>query len=196
MQAARGTSLSDSRNPSPLPTARRRLGVLVAVAAVVVATDLASKVAVVANLEGRGPVELAGGLLTLRVIRNPGAAFGLGVGMTVLFTAVAVAVVIAIARIAPRLRSLPWALALGLILGGAVGNLVDRLFRSPGPFRGHVVDFFDLAGFPWIFNVADAGITVGGALMVLTALRGIDYDGTRAGDQAEPAGPPEDPRRG
>jgi len=145
----------------------------------VLALDLASKVAVVANLEGRRPLELVGGLLTLRVIRNPGAAFGLGVGMTIVFSLVALAVVVAIIRLAPRLRSLSWAMALGLILGGAVGNLIDRLARAPGPLRGHVVDFLDVAGFPWIFNLADSAIVCGGALMVLASVRGIDYDATR-----------------
>ena len=179
MQTARGASLSDAEPPRPPPTGRRRVGVLALIAATVLVLDLASKVAVVRNLEGRTPVELAGGLLTLRVIRNPGAAFGLGVGMTIVFSIVAAAVVVTIIRLAPRLRSLTWAMALGLILGGAVGNLIDRIARSPGPLRGHVVDFLDVMGFPWIFNVADSAIVCGGALMVLASLRGIDYDATR-----------------
>jgi len=179
MQTARGASLSDAEpTPAPLP-GRPRIGVLAVVAMTVLALDLASKVAVVANLEGRRPLELVGGLLTLRVIRNPGAAFGLGVGMTIVFSLVALAVVVAIIRLAPRLRSLSWAMALGLILGGAVGNLIDRLARAPGPLRGHVVDFLDVAGFPWIFNLADSAIVCGGALMVLASVRGIDYDATR-----------------
>ena len=152
---------------------------LALIATIVLALDLASKVAVVERLEGRMPLELAGGLLSLRVIRNPGAAFGLGVGMTIVFSIVAVAVVVTIIRLAPRLRSLTWAMALGLILGGALGNLIDRITRSPGPLRGHVVDFIDVTGFPWIFNLADSAIVCGGALMVLASLRGIDYDATR-----------------
>ena len=179
MQTARGASLSDAEPPRYPAPGRRRVGVLAVVAGSVLALDLASKVAVVARLEGRTPVELAGGLLTLRVIRNPGAAFGLGVGMTIVFSIVAAAVVVTIIRLAPRLRSLTWAMALGLILGGAFGNLIDRVARSPGPLRGHVVDFLDVTGFPWIFNLADSAIVCGGALMVLASLRGIDYDATR-----------------
>ena len=182
MQTARGASLSDAEPPSSngatLP-GRRRVGVLALIATTVLALDLATKVTVVARLEGRTPLELAGGLLTLRVIRNPGAAFGLGVGMTIVFSIVAVAVVVTIIRLAPRLRSRTWAMALGLILGGAIGNLIDRLARSPGPLRGHVVDFLDVAGFPWVFNLADSAICCGGALMVFASLRGIDYDATR-----------------
>lgn len=165
--------------PAPAPVGRRRVGVLAAVASTVLLVDVLTKLAVVDRLEGRTPVELLGGLVELRVIRNAGAAFGLGVGMTVVFSLVAVAVAVAIVRIAPRLRSLAWAVSLGLVLGGAVGNLVDRVFRSPGVFQGHVVDFVDVRWFPWIFNVADSGIVVGGLLMVLTTLRGVDHDGTR-----------------
>jgi signal peptidase II len=178
MQAARGTSLSDADTSTELAPSRRRLGVLATVAVLVLALDLASKLAVVANLEGRPPIEVAGGLLTLRVIRNPGAAFGVGVGATVVFSLVAIGVAVVIVRLAPRLRSRAWAAALGLILGGALGNLVDRVFRGPGPLRGHVVDFLDLAYFPWIFNLADSAIVCGGVVMVLASVRGIDYDGT------------------
>lgn len=178
MQAARGASLSDADTQPTRPAGPRRIRTLAVVATLVVALDLATKLAVVANLEGRTPIELVGGLLTLRVIRNPGAAFGLGVGATVVFSLVAIVVAGTIIRLAPRLRSLSWAVALGLILGGALGNLVDRIFRAPGPLLGHVVDFLDVAYFPWIFNLADSAIVCGGALMVLTSLRGVDYDGT------------------
>jgi signal peptidase II len=96
----------------------------------------------------------------------------------VLFTGIAVAVVVVIVRTMPRLRSLGWAVTLGLLLGGALGNLLDRLFRAPGVGRGAVVDFISLPHFA-TFNVADSGITVGAALAVLLSLRGIEVDGTR-----------------
>jgi signal peptidase II len=113
------------------------------------------------------------------VSRNPGAAFSFAEGATVVFTAIAVVVVAVILRVSRRLGSLGWAASLGLLLGGASGNLVDRLFRSPGPGRGAVVDFIDFQVFP-SFNVADSAITVGAVLAVLLSLRGIELDGSRA----------------
>ena len=166
----------------PLPVdgrlSRRTAPLLAGVAVVVLALDVLTKVLVVARLEGGTAVELLGGQLLLRVTRNPGAAFSFAEGATVLFTAVAIAVIAVIVRTAPRLRSVPWAVALGLLLGGASGNLVDRLFRSPGPGRGAVVDFIDFQVWP-SFNVADSGIVVGGLLAVLLSLRGVEFDGTR-----------------
>jgi signal peptidase II len=151
----------------------------VALAAVVVlAADIVSKALVVARLSHRGPVHVIGDVLELTVTRNSGAAFGVGAGATVGFTAVAVVVVIVIARTARRLGSRGWALALGLLLGGALGNLVDRLFRSPAPFRGHVVDWIQLPHWP-VFNLADSAIVVGGILAVLLSMAGVEIDGTR-----------------
>lgn len=166
--------------------APRRIGVLVAVAGGVLALDLASKVVAVATLEGHAPIPLVDGALTLRVIRNPGAAFGVAGGLTVLFSLVAAGVVIAIIRTARRLVSTPWAVALGLLLGGALGNLVDRVFRSPGPLRGHVVDFLELPHWP-VFNLADSAIVCGGLLATLLAFRGHHLDGSRT--RAEPDAP-------
>ena len=156
----------------------RRAGLLAAVALVVLALDVVTKVLVVAELEGRRTIELLGGELLLRVSRNPGAAFSFAEGATVLFTAVAVAVVVVIVRTARRLHSPAWAVALGLLLGGASGNLVDRLLRAPGPARGAVVDFIDFQVWP-SFNVADSGIVCGGVLLVVLSLRGVEPDGTR-----------------
>ena len=147
-------------------------------ALLVLALDIATKVAVVAELEGRRTIELLGGQLLIRVSRNPGAAFSFGEGATLLFTAVAIVVIVVIVRVSPRVRSPGWGLSLGLLLGGAAGNLVDRLFRSPGPGRGAVVDFIDFQVWP-SFNVADSGIVVGGLLAVLLSFRGNELDGTR-----------------
>jgi signal peptidase II len=169
----------------------RRVGVLVAVAVTVLALDVISKVIVVATLPDRPPVRLLGGLLTLRVLRNSGAAFNIGNGMTLVFTVIAAGVVVAILRYARRLRSLPWAVTLGLLLGGALGNLGDRMFRSPGVFRGHVVDWIELPKWP-VFNLADASIVCGGVLAVLLASRGLQVDGTVQGDD-EPEPPAETP---
>src|SRR5439155_12032528 len=105
-----------------------------------------------------------------------GAAFSVGTGATVLFTAVAVAVVAVILRTAKRLHSVGWAVCLGLLLGGALGNLVDRLFRAPGPLRGEVVDWIQLPHWP-VFNLADSAIVIGGCVAVLLSSRGISIDG-------------------
>ena len=162
---------------SGAPPARRRVGVLVAVAAAVYAADVISKVIVVATLTENVPVRVVGSLLRLDYLRNPGAAFSLGAGgYTIVFTLIAAAVIVAIVRMARTLASSRWAIALGLLLGGALGNLTDRIFRGPGPLRGWVVDFIQLPHWP-VFNVADSAICCGGALMVLLTILGLHPDG-------------------
>ncbi|MGS0687253.1 signal peptidase II [Nakamurella sp. GG22] len=160
----------------------RKVGLLAAIATTVVVLDLVSKIIIVATVQPNQPVRLLGGLVYLSLIRNPGAAFSLATGMTWLLALAAIGVVIVIIRMAPRLRSTPWAVSLGLVLGGAIGNLIDRIFRAPGFLQGHVVDFVSVFGpnaeyFP-VFNVADSAITIGGISLVITALLGIDFDGT------------------
>ncbi|MER7915151.1 MULTISPECIES: signal peptidase II [unclassified Streptomyces] len=155
----------------------RRIAVLFAVAAFAYALDLISKTLVVAKLEGHAPIKLVGDLLELNAIRNPGAAFGFGAAFTVIFTVIAAAVIVVIMRLARKLYSFPWAVALGLLLGGALGNLTDRIFRAPGVFEGQVVDFIAPKGFA-IFNLADSAIVCGGILIVLLSFRGLDPDGT------------------
>jgi signal peptidase II len=166
VQAARGTALT-----------RPRL-LLLLLALVTLALDAVTKVLVVATLEGEPPVHVIGDVLTLDVSRNSGAAFSFAQGATVVFTMVAVVVAVVIVRALPRLRSTAWAVTLGLLLGGALGNLVDRLLRDPGVGRGAVVDFIDVKWFA-SFNVADSGITVGAVLAVLLSLRGLELDGSR-----------------
>jgi signal peptidase II len=171
--------------------------VLVATAVLVLALDVVSKVLVVAKLMHRGPVKLPGEFLWLVHARNPGAAFSFAEGATVVFTVVAAIVIAVIVRTASRLRSVGWAISLGLVLGGAAGNLIDRLFRSPAPLRGWVVDWISLRSpdgrmlFP-IFNLADSGIVCGGVLAVLLAILGYEMDGTRGGKDA-PAPRPDTP---
>jgi signal peptidase II len=156
--------------------------VLLAVAAFVIAADVISKIIVVARLAGRPPVRLLDGLLTLDYTRNAGAAFSIGTGATYLFGIVAIAVIVVILRTARRLFSKPWAVVLGLLLGGATGNLIDRLVRSPGVLRGHVVDWIQLPHFA-VFNLADSAISIGGVLAVLLALMGRQLDGSVARSQ-------------
>ena len=148
-------------------------------AVLVIALDQISKAVVVEVMPGRDPIEILGGLITITYVRNPGASFSIGSGLTILFTAIAVAVAVVIVRSSTRLGSLGWALALGGLLGGAVGNLLDRLTRSPGVARGEVIDWIDLIYFPPVFNLADVAITFSAAGLVVLSLRGIGIDGTR-----------------
>ncbi len=167
---------------------KRRIGVVLVFAALALAIDTVSKALVVANLQDRGPVHVPGGFLNLTLIRNSGAAFSIGEGQTWVFTFIAACVVFVILRVSRNLRSLPWAIALGLLLGGALGNLSDRLFRAPGVGRGDVVDFLQFPTFPLVhydfpvFNLADSAIVVGGCLMVLLSFLGMQPDGSRHKD--------------
>lgn len=161
-------------------TTKMRVFFLAAVAAL--AADALSKVLVVANIQpSRPPVRLLGGAIYLVQARNSGAAFSVGTGATAALTVISLLVAAVIIRTARRLRSTAWAVALGMVLGGAVGNLVDRLLRAPGPGRGHVVDWISLFaddGHVWpIFNLADSSIVIGGVIAVLLSVRGIDFNG-------------------
>jgi signal peptidase II len=167
---------------------RRRISVLAAVAAFVLAADVITKAIVVAHLRQDQPVHLIGNVLMLWLTRNPGAAFSVGTGETVVFTVIAFGVIVYIARTARKLYSLGWAIALGLLLGGAMGNLSDRIFRAPGLFRGDVVDWIAVTRYYPIFNLADSAIVCGGILTVILAMRGQHLDGTR-GDQTPALAP-------
>jgi len=147
------------------------------IAFAVCTVDAASKALVVADLTPHRSVILLGGLITLHLYRNPGAAFGIGPSYTVIYALIEAAVLAAILRLSRRLRSWPWAIALGLLLGGAAGNLADRVFRSPGPLRGFVVDWIKLPYFPPTFNLADSAITIGAAVIVLASVRGWRLNG-------------------
>lgn len=159
---------------------RPLLPLLLAVAGVVLLLDQVTKWLALERLSGRTPVQLIDGLLQLRLVRNPGAAFGMAQGMTVVLTAIAVVVVVVILRMARRLTSRWWAVALGLVLGGALGNLTDRLFRDPGPGRGHVVDFLELPNWP-VFNLADTAIVCAAVLMVVLSAKGIPHTEQKSG---------------
>lgn len=163
---------------APEPAARRRrMPVLLGVAALAYVVDLVSKTLVVQHLEGHPAIPVFGSYLQLWATRNSGAAFGIGQGMTIVFTVIALIVIGVIARLSRRLFSVPWAIALGLLLGGALGNLTDRVFRSPGVLRGAVVDFIAPKDFA-VFNLADSAIVCGGVLIVWLSFRGLDPDGT------------------
>ncbi|MFT4124233.1 MAG: signal peptidase II [Microbacteriaceae bacterium] len=168
------------------------MAVLLAGAALLVyALDQLTKLLVVARLREGEQLPLIGTLLQLHLVKNSGAAFSLGSGSTWVFALVAAAVAVFIVLFARRIRSLGWATLFGLLLGGTLGNLTDRLLREPGFGTGHVVDFVQLWGFPAIFNIADTAIVTSMALFVLLTLRGIRLDGSRP--QREPQSGPEAP---
>ena len=167
----------------------------------VLAADQFTKYLAIENLPPEEPVHIIGDFLIFYLVRNPGAAFSLGENVTWLFTIALAVVAVVIAWLAAnRVRSRLWAVALGLLLGGVLGNLTDRLFREPGFAVGHVIDFIHT---PWmmpaIYNIADIFIVsmmIGIALLVLV---GPHLDGTRpskktdadAESAVEPASPSE-----
>jgi signal peptidase II len=155
------------------------VAVLAVVAVFVLGADIVTKALVVAHLRPDQPVHLIGNVLMLWLTRNPGAAFSVGTSETAVFTVIAFGVVVYIARTARKLYSLGWAIALGLLLGGATGNLTDRIFRAPGLFRGDVVDWIAVTRYYPIFNLADSAIVCGGILTVILAMRGYHLDGSR-----------------
>jgi signal peptidase II len=193
VQAARGTPLTPATTDAAPPVTaaqRRRLRLAFAVIALAgLVLDVVTKVVAVARLEPMVPVPVIGDLLTLRLIRNPGAAFSSGEGFTFVFALAAAAVLLFVTtRLVPRLGHPGWAVALGLLSAGVAGNLADRLFRAPGVLRGHVVDFLQLPHWP-IFNVADMCITSAAVLiMVLAVVRNVGIGGERYGRQERTRG--------
>jgi signal peptidase II len=164
------------------PLRKAAAGTIIAVLAVLVlAADQFSKYLALRDLPYEQAVHVIGDFLIFYLTRNPGAAFSLGAEVTWIFTIALAAVAVAIVWLAAtRIRSRLWAVCLGLLLGGVLGNLTDRLFREPGFAVGHVIDFINT---PWmmpaIYNVADMFIVtmmIGVALLVLV---GLQFDGTR-----------------
>ncbi|UDY22478.1 signal peptidase II [Nocardioides sp. Kera G14] len=169
MQAARRAPVSPSRSRWPVPVAAALLGL---------GLDQLTKSLAVAHLTPGEPKHLIGSLLQLHITRNPGAAFSTGTGMTAVLSCIAIVAALVVAWFAlVKARSPLWALALGLLEAGILGNVVDRIFREPSPLKGHVVDFLELPHWP-IFNIADCCITVAAILIVIQAMRGVKLDGT------------------
>jgi signal peptidase II len=183
MQGTRGASLSDDAETTDTP-GRRRIGVLGVVAAVVIVLDQVTKIIAIDRLDDGRVVPVIDGFLQLRLVRNPGAAFGLAGDFTVVLALIVIGVIVAILRMSRQLTSAPWAVALGGMLGGAFGNLIDRLVREPGPLRGRVIDFIEIPNWP-VFNIADSAVVGGAVLVALLSLRGIRHDG-HAGDAGSP----------
>ena len=165
------------------------LVVLAIVAVCVYAVDQFAKFLVVENLTEGKPVEVIGDFLQFYFVKNAGAAFSLGSGSTWIFAILASAVAIFIVVFAPRIRSLAWAALFGLLLGGNLGNLTDRLFREPGFGVGHVIDFVQLKYFPAIFNVADMAIVASMAIFIVLTIRGIGLTGTTTPKNSDDTAP-------
>ncbi len=178
MQAARGTSVETATDPTGTPRRARLWFLFAAVALVLYATDVITKIIAVDKLTGRDDVQVIGEILQLHLTRNPGAAFSTGTQFTVALSCVAVVAVVVVLWLSRRIGTMGWAFALGALLAGIAGNLTDRILREPGPFRGHVIDFLMLPNWP-VFNVADICINFGAALILIHAFRGIRINGTR-----------------
>jgi signal peptidase II len=184
--------VTEPQEPLGLPEGRRaRAWTVLAVAAVVsIGLDQLCKYLAVRDLSDGTEVRLFGGVIYLDLTRNSGAAFSIGSGFTFIFPLIAMGVVAGILWLSRKLGSVPWGLAIGLILGGALGNLIDRLFRAPGPLQGHVVDFISAFGpnaefFP-IFNIADSSLFCGVVLAILLEITGRRRDGTRVEKAEQP----------
>jgi signal peptidase II len=173
LQAARGTALIYLR-------------LFAGAAAGVWALDQATKAIAVALLEPGKTVDVLPPVFSLTLTRNSGAAFSAGAEMTVMLSVIAIIVVVTVIRMARRLRDRGWALGLGLLLGGALGNLTDRILRAPSPFRGEVVDFLHLTHWP-VFNVADIGLTAAAAVILHRGFKGATMDGGTDGDNEDGA---------
>ena len=158
----------------------RVLVVLALVALGVYALDQTAKYFIVKNLTEGQQVNILGDILQFHYVKNSGAAFSLGTGMTWLFSIVAAAVAVFIILYARRIRSFAWSILFGLLLGGTLGNLSDRLLRPPHFGEGHVVDFIQVIGFPAIFNIADSAIVISMGLFILLTILGVRLDGHRA----------------
>ena len=166
--------------PAPVPITtggRRRLyAVMLGLAALTLLLDQLTKIWALRSLTPGEAVDLVGDAIRLNLVRNPGAAFSLGDGSTWILTIVSLTIVVWVVIGARKVGNLPWAIALGLLLGGALGNLVDRFFRPPGPGRGHVVDFIDYFGW-FVGNVADIAIVVAAGIIMVLAFTGTSIAG-------------------
>jgi signal peptidase II len=188
LQAAGGAAIAIQEEPVETGSKRRLRLLAVGIALAGVVLDQTTKTLAIAHLDPAAPVQLLGGLLTLQLIRNPGAAFSLGEQFTVVFTFIAIGALIGVSGwLLPRVRHTGWAVATGCLLAGIVGNLIDRLFREPGAFHGHVIDFLQLPYFA-IFNVADMFITAAAVLVIwLSLITGVSVAGVRLKQAEKPA---------
>lgn len=176
--ASVATELSAEPLPAaPTRTSVRALVTLAIVAVAVYVTDQVTKLLITQNLHEGQQLDVLGPVLQFHFVKNSGAAFSIASGSTWIFSIVAAGVTVFILWYARRIRSMAWAVLFGMLLGGTVGNLTDRLFREPGFGVGHVIDFLQVWGFPAIFNVADSFIVASMGLFIILSLRGTRLDG-------------------
>lgn len=147
---------------------------LIFIASPLIVVDRITKVWAENNLQFGKPQEVFGSLLQFNLVYNPGAAFSIFTDATWVFTLFAIAFAIFILVFANRITTTPWKIAAGLGLGGAIGNLIDRIMNEPEIGQGHVIDFLMIPYWP-IFNIADASMSTAVAIIVIASLRGIDY---------------------
>ena len=145
---------------------------LFAIALIIWAIDFLTKNWALENLSFSSSRPIIGSFLQLTLLRNPGAAFSMATGFTIVFTSISIAVVLFIARYAHRIVAPWWAYVAGLVLGGVLGNLTDRIFREPGFLYGHVIDWIELPNWP-IFNVADSSIFIAAGIAILLTIKNI-----------------------
>jgi len=172
LHAEAPTGPRDEPSPGRASTRRprRALGIALAVAGLGLILDQGTKALAAAQLPPGDRVPLVGDLLSLTLVYNPGAAFSLGSGTTWVFTIIAAVAAATTIGFAVRLRGVRWGIALGLILGGAVGNLIDRLVNPPSSGHGHVTDFIAY-GDLFVGNIADILVVSGVALLCLIMVR-------------------------
>lgn len=153
-----------------MATTRRSVAWLYGAAAAAYVLDRVTKLWVERALAGRPPIRVIPGVLSLNYTTNSGGAFGLGRSAPWLFATATIAVAAIVIAVSFRRRNVPAAVALGLVLGGGLGNLTDRALNGDGFLSGHVIDFIDVHVWP-VFNVADGAIVVGAVLLgLVTAL--------------------------
>lgn len=191
LQTASGTPIAN-QGGDRAAAARTRHGrpakaLLLGVALVCWGLDQSTKAIVVAQVDPARPIRLVGGLLTVHLVRNAGAAFSLGENYTIVFTTLsALVLMFVLVGLLPRVTHIGWAVALGFLCGGILGNLTDRVVRPPSPLRGHVVDFLQLPHWA-IFNVADMCVcTAAVMIMIFVILKNVTLTGQPAGGPKEP----------
>ena len=150
----------------------RRWRTLLSVAWFIWILDLATKAWAVEQLAHREPIKILGTFFQLTLVRNPGAAFSFATNATLLLSLFGIIVLLGIIYFATRITSKGWSIVLGLVMGGILGNLMDRIFREPGFLRGHVIDWMQLPHWP-IFNIADSAIVIAAVLSMVLTVKNI-----------------------
>lgn len=141
--------------------------------------DFLTKSWAISYLSQRDSIHLIGSFVKLTFVKNSGAAFGIATGATIILSLFAIAVGATIVRYAAQVSSRGWIAVMGLVLGGVMGNLTDRIFRSPGFLRGHVIDWIELPNWP-VFNIADSAICIATGIAIVLTFRNIPPIGKRA----------------